>query len=188
MTRRLRLGPTSRRRALCGLAALPLASLCTTLSSPALAHRSRVVLTRVVTGGDALRWEFITTLHRHDAALALVRLTGDATADPATPVGQARLALELERTLRWSDPRGTALQPAVEGAELLGSDLALYQSLPQPSAPGDYTVESRFLHAVHPDLTHTVQFDVVDPPRIARLTAAQPRATFRWTPLSEGPR
>lgn len=187
MTRRLRLGPTSRRRALRGLAALPLASLCATLAPPALAHRSRVVLTRVVTGGGALRWEFITTMHRHDAALALSRLTGDATADPATAVGQAQLALELERTLSWSDPGGTALQPVVEGAELLGSDLVLYQSSPQPMASGDYTVESRFLHTVHPDLTHTVQFDVVDPPRIARLTAARPRATFRWTPVNAGP-
>lgn len=152
------------------------------------AHRSRVALTRVIADRSGRGWESITTLHLHDAGLALLRLTGDPSKDASTPDGQARLALELERGLRWVDPAGVPLHPVTEGAELLNNDLAIYQSLTPPDTAGDFTVESRFLRDVHPDITHTLQFDVVVPPRTARLTAAAPRARFAWAPLSAAPR
>ncbi len=144
-------------------------------------------LTRVVPNRAAGRWEFITTVHLHDAAVAIATLTGQPAADPTSPNAQARLILELERTMRWSTPSGRRLQPDAEGAELLGNDLALYQSLTAPQDSGEYSVESRFLHAVYPDMVNSVQWDVMEPSRLERLTAARPRAGFAWRPVSAGP-
>jgi hypothetical protein len=90
--------------------------------------------------------------------------------------------LELERTLTWSTPDGQLLPLAAEGAEILGNDLALYQSLAAPRQAGAYSVEGRFLQAVYGGMVNTVQWDGVRPSRIERLTATRPRASFDWSP------
>ena len=177
-------GPRSRRRreALIALASSAAVLALTGRPQTAFAHRSRVALTRVAANGAAATWEFTTTLHLHDAAGALVKLTGDAGADPASPTGRARLALELERAIKWVGPDGKALPLTLEGAELLGNDLAFYQSTPAPSIAGDFSVEGRFLQSVFPDMAHTLQFELTDPPRSERLTGTRTSAVFAWSP------
>jgi hypothetical protein len=181
-------GGLSRRRALAGLVLLPAALGAVALSPIARAHRARVSLTRLLANPAADTWEFVTTLHLHDASVALRRLGAAVPSDPASPQGQARLALEVERTMLWYAPDAAALRPTVEGSEILGNDLVIYQSLPRPQASGEYAVESRLLHAVYPDMANSVQIDVVDPPRLERLTSARPRAVFEWSPVSASPR
>ncbi len=172
----------TRRSLLAGLGSLSIVSVLGAGTRAAWAHRARVSLTRVIPNRDAGTWEFITTLHLHDAEVAIATLTGEASAAATSPAGQARLMLELERTMTWSAPDGQTLRPAAEGAEVLGNDLALYQSLPAPQQAGEYSVEGRFLQAVYAGMVNTVQWDGVRPPRIERLTATRPRAAFDWEP------
>ena len=171
-----------RREALVALASFT--AVLATIGRPqtALAHRSRVALTRLASNEIAATWEFTTTLHLHDAAGALVKLTGDAGADPMSPNGGARLALELEQAIKWIGPDGKVLPLTLEGAELLGNDLAFYQSTPAPSIAGDFSVEGRFLQSVFPDMAHTLQFELTDPPRSERLTGTRTNAVFAWSP------
>jgi hypothetical protein len=70
----------------------------------------------------------------------------------------------------------------LEGAELLGNDLAFYQSSPAPAIPGECSVEGRFLRSVFPDMAHTLQFELTVPPRSERLTSTRTRAVFAWSP------
>ena len=172
----------TRRSLLAGLGSLSIVSVLGAGNRAAWAHRARVSLTRVIPNRDAGTWEFITTLHLHDAEVAIATLTGDASAAATSPAGQARLMLELERTLTWTAPDGQLLRLAAEGAEILGNDLALYQSLPAPRQAGGYSVEGRFLHAVYAGMVNTVQWDGMRPSRIERLTAMRPRASFDWSP------
>ena len=172
----------TRRSLLAGLGSLSIVSVLGSGTRAAWAHRARVSLTRVIPNRDAGTWEFITTLHLHDAEVAIATLTGDASAAATSPTGQARLMLELERTLTWTAPDGQLLRLAAEGAEILGNDLALYQSLAAPRQAGGYSVEGRFLHAVYGGMVNTVQWDGARPSRIERLTATRPRASFEWSP------
>jgi hypothetical protein len=172
---------------LIGLGSSSVVSALAAGTRAAWAHRARVSLTRVVPNRDAGTWEFITTLHLHDAEVAIATLSGDASAGATSPAGQARLMLELERTMTWSAPDGQTLRPAAEGAEILANDLALYQSLPAPRQAGGYWIEGRFLHAVYAGMVNTVQWDGVRPSRIERLTATRPRASFDWSPDAGSP-
>lgn len=172
----------TRRSLLAGLGSLSVLAILAVGSPAARAHRARVSLTRMIPNRDAGTWEFITTLHLHDAEVSIAALTGEASASATSPAGQARLMLELERTLTWSAPDGQVLRLAAEGAEILGNDLALYQSLPAPRQAGAYSVEGRFLHAVYGGMVNTVQWDGVRPSRLERLTATRPRASFEWSP------
>ena len=103
--------PRSRRRREALIALGSFSAVLAMIGRPqtALAHRSRVALTRLAANDAASTWEFTTTLHLHDAAGALVKLTGDAGADPTSPSGGARLALELERAAKRI---GASLQAA----------------------------------------------------------------------------
>ena len=177
-------GPRSRRRREALVALASFTSVLATIGRPqtALAHRSRVALTRLAANDAAATWEFTTTLHLHDAAGALVKLTGDPGADPTSPTGSARLALELERSVKWTGPDGQALPLTLEGAELLGNDLAFYQSSPAPAIAGECSVEGRFLRSVFPDMAHTLQFELTVPPRTERLTSTRTSAVFAWSP------
>jgi len=177
-------GPRSARRRETLIALTSFTAVLATIGRPqtALAHRSRVVLTRLAANDAAATWEFTTTLHLHDAAGALVKLTGDAGADPTSPTGGARLALELERSVKWTGPDGQVLPLTLEGAELLGNDLAFYQSSPAPTTAGEYSVEGRFLRSVFPDMAHTLQLELTVPPRSERLAATRTRAVFAWSP------
>lgn len=176
--------PRSRRRREALIALGSFSAVLAMIGRPqtALAHRSRVALTRLAANDAASTWEFTTTLHLHDAAGALVKLTGDAGADPTSPSGGARLALELERAVKWTGPDGQALPLTLEGAELLGNDLAFYQSTLAPSIAGECSVEGRFLRSIFPDMAHTLQFELTVPPRSERLTGTRTSAVFAWSP------
>jgi hypothetical protein len=168
-----------RRRLLGGLAA---GAALSAVGAPALAHRAHVTLTRVLANARAGTWEFIHSVHIHDAITALSAWLPGEDPNPATDRARARLALEVERRMAWSGPDGTRLAPQMVGAELAGDDVAVYQEMPAPRAAGDYRLACTLLHDVFGDQRNTVQFSVVDPPIVARLDAKRTQASFRWTP------
>ena len=144
----------------------------------ARAHRSHVVLTRLSANRQAGTWEWIHEIHYHDAVVALGVLLPGRDVDPVSAEGRARLAFELDRSLRFIAPDGHALTPATAGGELEGDDLVLYQEAPAPAQTGHWRVESTFLQRLFDDITHNVSIDLGGPVRLLRLDAANPRAEF----------
>lgn len=151
-------------------------------SRRAWAHRAHVSLTRVLANPRAGTWEFLHSIHIHDAIVALPRWLPGEEPNPASDRARARIALEVERRFTWTGPDGKALVPTMVGAELAGDDVAVYQELPAPRTPGDYSVSCSLLHDVFADQQNVVQFAVVTPPAVARLDAKRSGATFRWMP------
>ena len=151
-------------------------------SRPAWAHRAHVSLTRVLPNPRAGTWEFVHAIHIHDAITALPAWLPGEEPNPASDRARARIALEVERRFTWTGPDGKPLLPTMVGAELSGDDVAVYQELPAPRAPGVYSVSCDLLQEVFPDQQNVVQFAVVTPPVVARLDAKRRRATFSWAP------
>jgi hypothetical protein len=158
------------------LAALPWLGLG--LSPLARAHRSHVVLTRLSLNRQAGTWEWLHEIHYHDAIVALGRLLPGREVDPVAAEGRARLAFELDRTVRFIGPDGKTLAASMVGGELEGNDLVLYQEAPAPLAKGQWRVESTFLQRIFDDVIHNVSIDLGGPVRLLRLDAANPRAAF----------
>lgn len=144
----------------------------------ARAHRSHVVLTRLSLNRKAGTWEWAHEIHYHDAVTALGVLLPGRNVDPVSAEGRARLAFELEQTVRFIGPDGEALSPSTVGGELEGDDLVLYQETPAPVLKGAWQVESTFLQRLFDDLVHNVSLDLGGPVRLLRLTAENPRASF----------
>jgi hypothetical protein len=151
-------------------------------SRPARAHRAHVSLTRVLANPRAGTWEFLHSIHAHDAITALAAWLPGEEPNPASERARARVALEVERRFSWTAPDGKPLAPTMVGAELAGDDLVVYQELPAPRMGGDYGVSCGLLHDVFDDQRNVVQFGVVTRPVVARLDARNNRATFAWTP------
>lgn len=144
----------------------------------ALAHRAHVVLTRVTANSAAKRWEFEHSIHYHDAALALLQWTRDAAITPATIQGRARLLLEIERRVRWTDARGEVLQPSAVGGESTGDTVVLFQELPTPQTGGDFAVESKLLQDVFAEESHTINLELAPPYRTFKLDARSNKVVF----------
>ena len=167
-------GAITRRRVLGATAATLVA-----LQTPrALAHRAHVVLTRVTANVAAKRWEFEHSIHYHDAALALLQWTRDVAVTPMTTAGRARLLLEIERRVRWSDARGIALEPTAVGGESTGDTVVLFQEMPAPDTVGDFSVESTLLQDVFADESHTINLELAAPYRTFKLDARRRKVTF----------
>jgi hypothetical protein len=171
----------SRRRRLlrqlaCGVAALGLGAAM----RPAQAHRAHVSLTRVLANPRAGTWEIVHSVHTHDAITALAAWLPGEDPNPASDRARARIALEVERRVLWSAPDGKPLQPRMVGAELAGDDVVVYQELTAPSAEGEYAVACTLLQDIFADQQNVVQFAVIKPPVVARLSAALTRARFRY--------
>ncbi len=171
-----------RRRVVAALAAGVGAMAIGGWSRRAWAHRSHVSLTRVLANPRAGTWEFLHSIHIHDAIVALPKWLPGEEPNPASDRARARIALEVERRFTWTGPDGGPLSPTMVGAELSGDDVVVYQELPAPRAGGDYTVACGLLHEVFADQQNVVQFGVVTPPVVARLDAKRSRASFRWAP------
>jgi hypothetical protein len=171
-----------RRRLLAGLAAGAGVMSVAGASRTAWAHRAHVSLTRVRANPRAGTWEFLHSIHIHDAITALALWLPGEEPNPASDRARARVALEVERRFAWTGPGGEPLAPVMVGAELAGDDLVVYQELPAPAAAGEYGVTCGLLHEVFADQQNVVQFAVVTPPVVARLDAKRDRAAFRWTP------
>lgn len=148
----------------------------------AAAHRAHVSLTRVLANPPAGTWEFVHSIHIHDAIRALAVWSPDEDPNPAAARARARIALEVERRIAWTMPDGRKLAPMMVGAELSGDDVLVYQESPAPAAAGEYTVECTLLHDVFADQRNMVQFGVIDPPVVARLDAKRRSASFRINP------
>lgn len=172
----------SRRRLLAGLAAGVAGGLGAGLPRTAYAHRAHVSLTRVLANPAVGTWEFVHSIHIHDAVTALAAWLPGEEPNPAGDRARARVALEVERRLRWTGPDGAALMPTMVGAELAGDDLIVYQEMPAPKVSGTYAVDCSLLHDVFADQTNVLQFGVVQPPQTARLDARRTRASFDWSP------
>ena len=171
-----------RRRVLAALAAGAGVMASGGFPRPAWAHRAHVTLTRVLANPRAGTWEFLHSVHIHDAITALAAWLPGEEPNPASDRARARVALEVERRFAWTGPDGKPLAPTMVGAELAGDDLVVYQELSAPALAGDYSVSCDLLHEVFADQQNVVQFAVVTPPAVARLDAKRGRAAFRWAP------
>ena len=183
MTAGLRL----RRRRLLLAAATAAVAGGSLIGSVALAHRSHVTLTRVAPNPRSGRWELVHAIHYHDA-LRLLALRGVRDdVQPSSIEGRARLALEVERGMRWLAPDGSLLQPVTVGAELDGDNVLVYQELAAPTATGRYTVESTLMHDVFDEQTNNISLEFAVPFVTLRLTRRAPRAGFEL-PTAGAPR
>jgi hypothetical protein len=144
----------------------------------ALAHRSHVTLTRLALNTRAGTWEWTHQVHYHDAVVALGLLLPGRDVDPVSAEGRARLAFELDRTLRFMGPDGKRLEPSTAGGELDGDNLVVYQEMPAPTLRGTYTVNSSFLHQVFDDTVNNVSIEFGEQPQVLRLTPYFPSGTF----------
>lgn len=168
----------SRRALLAKLVGLSAALGAATCAPRLSAHRAHVTLTRLTANPAAGSWEMVHSIHYHDAAVALRRLAPGEGLQPTSPKGQARLMLEIERTMRWLDPAGNALSPRAVGAELAADAVVLYQELSTPAASGRYQLESRFLFDVFPEQRHNLSVELAGDKVALTLNANTPRATF----------
>ncbi len=144
----------------------------------ALAHRSHVTLTRLALNKRAGTWEWTHQVHYHDAVVALGLLLPGRDVDPVSAEGRARLAFELERTLRFTGPDGKQLEPSTAGGELEGDNIVVYQEMPVPTLRGTYTVASTFLHQVFDDTINNESVEFGEKPQVLRLTPYFPSGTF----------
>jgi hypothetical protein len=144
----------------------------------AVAHRAHVILTRLSRNPRTARWEFVHTLHQHDAQLALYQLSGGREVELSTPAAIARCMLELERRVRWFDAAGRPLAPVAVGGELEGDGLVLYQEMPAPERGGRFAVESKLLQDLFADQRHTVSIELRAPYARVTLDTSTPRANF----------
>jgi hypothetical protein len=144
----------------------------------ALAHRSHVTLTRLALNKRAGTWEWTHQVHYHDAIVALGLLLPGRDVDPVSAEGRARLAFELERTLRFTGPDGKRLEPSTAGGELEGDNIVVYQEMLVPMLRGTYTVASTFLHQVFDDTINNVSVEFGEKPQVLRLTPYFPSGTF----------
>ena len=163
-----------RRELLQGCALLPLLAVV----PRALAHRSHVTLTRLALNTRAGTWEWTHQVHYHDAVVALGLLLPGRDVDPVSAEGRARLAFELDRTLRFTGPDGKRLEPSTAGGELDGDNIVVYQEMPAPTLRGTYTVTSAFLHQVFDDAINNVSVELGEQPQVLRLTPYFPSGTF----------
>lgn len=172
--------PTHRtRRRLLQRAAVGAASVWLALVAPlSLAHRAHVTLTRVTPNLRSGQWEIVHAIHYHDALrLLAVRGVRDDV-QPASVEGRARLALEVERSVRWFAPNGSLLKPVTVGAELEGDNVYVYQELPAPKISGRYAVESTLMHDVFPEQVNNISLDFAVPRTTLRLSRQQTRGEF----------
>jgi hypothetical protein len=146
--------------------------------SALFAHRAHVTLTELSASADSGRWEFVHSIHYHDALALLAKLGAKSDAQPGTAAGNARIALAIERDLRWFAPDGTTLKPATVGAELVGDNVVVYQEMLRPPARGDFTIESRLMHEVFADQTNNVSVEFTKPFTLLRLSRQRTRAAF----------
>ena len=163
-----------RRELLRGCALLPLLAVV----PRALAHRSHVTLTRLALNTRAGTWEWTHQVHYHDAVVALELLLPGRDVDPVSAEGRARLAFELDQTLRFTGPDGKRLEPSTAGGELDGDNIVLYQEMPVSALHGTYTVNSSFLHQMFDDAVNNVSVEFGEKPQLLRLTTYFPSGTF----------
>lgn len=166
-----------RRRGLRTLAALAVAVMIGT-SSLAHAHRSHVTLTRVALNERSGLWEIVHAIHYHDALRLLASLGVPDNVQPGSIEGRARVALEVEKSFRWSTLDGQSLTPLTVGAELEGDNLLVYQEMSAPASGGRMVVETTFMQDVFADQSNHILLDYSTPRVTLKLSRGQRRAEF----------
>lgn len=152
----------------------------------ALAHRSHVTLTRVDVNPRSGVLEIVHAVHYHDALQLLAARGVRDTVQPSSIEGRARIALEIERSFRWSLSDGTALKPTTVGAELEGDNLLVYQELRVPRGSVRMVVESSFMQDLFGDQSNRVLLEFTTPKRTLTLTRSSRRAEFEGPKAAEG--
>jgi len=175
----------NRRRGLHYLAVLAVLSLFG-VSSLAHAHRSHVTLTRVSINERSGQWEIVHAIHYHDALRLLATLGVRDEVQPSSIEGRARIALEVEKSFRWSFGDSRSIVPVTVGAELEGDNLLVYQEMTVPRSGGRIAVESSFMHGVFPDQTNHILLDYSTPKVTLKLSRSQRRAEFEVPPAARG--
>lgn len=174
-----------RRRGLRTLAALAVAVMFGAVPR-ADAHRSHVTLTRVAINERSGQWEIVHAIHYHDALRLLATRGVRDNIQPSSIEGRARIALEVEKTFRWSTADGRPLTPKTVGAELEGDNLLVYQELPAPAAGVRLAVESSFMHDVFADQVNQILLEYTEPRVTLRLSRSSRRAEFGGPSAARG--
>jgi hypothetical protein len=172
-----------RRRGLRTLAALAVAVIFGAIPL-AEAHRSHVTLTRVAINERSGKWEIVHAIHYHDALRLLATIGVRDNVQPSSIEGRARIALEIEKTFRWSTSDGRPLIPIAVGAELEGDNLLVYQEMTSPAAGARIVVESSFMHNVFADQSNQVLLEYTEPRVTLRLSKSSRRAEFSGPPAA----
>lgn len=167
----------ARRRGLRILAALAVAVMFGAIPQ-AEAHRSHVTLTRIAINERSGQWEIVHAIHYHDALRLLATLGVRDNVQPSSIEGRARIALEVEKTFRWSTSDGRPLTPITAGAELEGDNLMVYQEMVVPAAGARIVVESSFMHNVFADQVNQILLEYTEPRVTLRLSRSSRRAEF----------
>jgi len=176
-------GFVTRRRGLLAAAALAFAGV---IAAPVVdAHRSHVTLTRVSVNPRSGLFEIVHAIHYHDALRLLAVLGVRDDIQPSSIEGRARIALEVEKTFRWSTADGTVLSPVTVGAELEGDNLLVYQEMPVPAASRRLTVESSFMQNVFADQVNRLLVEYASPAKALQLSRSKRRAEFEGPSLTK---
>ena len=175
----------NRRRGLRALVTLAVIALGST-APLAFAHRSHVSLTRVAINARTGVWEIVHAVHYHDALrLLAVRGVSD-TVQPSSVEGRARVALEVERSFRWTKADGTRLTPVTVGAELEGDNLLIYQEMPAPAPGTRMAIETSFMQDVFSDQANQVLLEFTTPRHTLTLSSSNRRAEFDGPKAARG--
>jgi hypothetical protein len=142
------------------------------------AHRSHVTLTRVSLNPRSGLVEIVHAIHYHDALrlLAVLGLRDDI--QPSSIEGRARVALEVEKTFRWSTADGAVISPVTVGAELEGDNLLVYQEMSVPATSRRLIVESSFMQNVFADQVNRLLVEYASPAKALQLSRSKRRVEF----------
>jgi len=149
------------------------------------AHRSHVTLTRLSVNPRSGLFEIVHAIHYHDALRLLAALGVRDDVQPSSIEGRARIALEIEKTFRWSTADGTALSPVTVGAELEGDNLLVYQEMPVPAASRRLIVESSFMQNVFADQVNRLLVEYASPATALQLSRSKRRVEFDGPSLTK---
>lgn len=130
-------------------------------------------------------FEIVHAIHYHDALRLLAVLGVRDDIQPSSIEGRARIALEVEKTFRWSTADGTVLSPVTVGAELEGDNLLVYQEMPVPAASRRLTVESSFMQNVFADQVNRLLVEYTSPAKALQLSRSKRRAEFDGPSLTK---
>jgi hypothetical protein len=123
---------------------------------PALAHRSKTVLTTVEWNARSGAIEVIHRMHPHDAEMALAALGGGGQPDLTEVRDQARLLIYVEDRFSLAGRSGLIPLSAV-GVEAAGvDDLLVYRESRQPAPADELLVEDRLFRDVFDEQTNLV--------------------------------
>lgn len=153
--------------------------LCLLGAMPAQAHRLPECVTSLAWFESDQRLEISHRLHRHDAQLALERLTSDSGVELESIESKARVALYVESRFGLRGMQSLPLN--LVGAEFDGDYLLVYQEYEGP-LPKSLSVRSETLQEWNPEQVNTVLLNVQGEQRQLALDAGA-----GWVAIKTGP-